>query len=110
MMLGERAAHEMAEPLQARIGDAVADEQAVTLPGHQPSLEEQGQMLARVGLRRAREGAQLLDGTVPLEESLEQRQTRGIAESAEALSDDLERLPGQGRFRGPAGHAQRSGV
>src|SRR5262245_17711159 len=66
-------------------------------------------MLARIGLRGAREGAQLLDGPVPVEQRLEQGQTGRIAEGAEPLSDDLERLPGQRRFRGAAGHAQRSG-
>src|SRR5215510_8282423 len=67
-------------------------------------------MLARVGLRGAREGAQLLDGPVTFEQRLEQGQTGRVTERAEALRNDLERLSGQGRLRGSVGHAQCSSV
>lgn len=69
--LGKRAAHETTELLEHGIRDPVASEQAVSPARHEALLEEQGQVLARVGLRRVGQRAQLLDHALPLKQRLE---------------------------------------
>ena len=94
----------MAEPLECSVGDAVSDEESVALTCDEATLEKEGEMFARVGLRRSGDRTQFLDRPLFLEERLEQPQTRGIAQRSEALGDDFERLERKARFRGFFGH------
>ena len=110
MALGERPAHQPAERLQRGVRDPVPHEGTVPPPRHEPLLEEQGQVLAGVGLRRAGRRAQLLDRPLPGEEALEQRQPGGIAECPEAPREDLERLARKRRLGGLSGHGQLLGL
>lgn len=69
--LGERAAHEATQRLQAGVGDSIVREQAVPPAGDEAPITKQGQVLARVGLGNSGESAQLLDGALLLEQHLE---------------------------------------
>ena len=90
MPLGQGTAHEPAQLLEAGVGDPIVGEQTLPPSGHEAPLEQQRQVLARVGLRGLGERAQLLDGSLPFEQGLEQRQTGGVSERAEPLRDDFE--------------------
>ncbi len=67
--LGKRAAHDAAELLEGGIGDPVAGEEAVAPARDEALLEEQGQVLARIGLRGPGERAQSLDAPLFLASS-----------------------------------------
>lgn len=92
--IGERATHQETQPFERGIRDPVAREEAVPSAGYQPPLEQQRQMLARIGLGRPGHRAQILDGALLPEQGLQQRETGRIGESPEPLRDQLERLPG----------------
>ena len=64
------AAHRPAELLQRRIRDPVVCVEAVPPARHEALLEEQSQVLARVGLGRLGQGAQVQDGALLFEEGL----------------------------------------
>jgi len=71
--LSERIAHQPAETLKRGVIDPVTSEKAIPPARHETLLEEQGQVFAGIGLRRSRERAELLDGTLLREEGLEKR-------------------------------------
>src|SRR5262245_3545927 len=102
--VGQGPADQAAERLKGRVRDAVASEEAVAPPGDEPLLEEQGEVLARIGLRGVRLGTELLYRALAAEQRLEERQTRRVRERAEALGDQLERLAGQRRLGAGTGH------
>ena len=91
MSLRQGAAHETAELLQCRIRDPVVCVEAVPPARHEALLEQQSQMLARVGLGRLGQGAQVLDGALPFEEGLEERQAGPVAERPEAPREQVQR-------------------
>jgi hypothetical protein len=90
--LGERPAHETTELLERGVRDPVASEEAVPPARHETLLEEQRQVLARIGLGRIGQRAQLLNRPLLAEQGLEQRQTCRVAERSKAPREDLERL------------------
>ena len=57
----------MAEPLECRVGDAVSDKESVALTCDEATLEKEGEMFARVGLRRSGDRTQFLDRPLSLE-------------------------------------------